>query len=95
MTLLKLLVPSHAEYESIVQNLTFVALAQPISTFCTITDDVVAKVEVVPATGKAKAKAGQGNFQSVIFWTNGMAKIKLTDSSYFSTDLGPPKRRCS
>ena len=40
LTLLKLLVPSHAEYESIVQNLTFVALAQPISTFCTITDEL-------------------------------------------------------
>ena len=69
------LVPGHAKYESIVQNLTFVALALSISTFCTITDDVVAKVEGLPATGKAKVKVCQENFQSVIFWTNGLAKI--------------------
>ena len=69
-TLLKPVTPCHAEYVSIVQSLTFVLLAQPISTFCTITDHVVAKMEGVPAKGKAKAKAGQGDFQSILFWTN-------------------------
>jgi len=81
-TLLKQVVPSHTEYVSIVQCLTFVVLAHPTSTFCTITDDVVAKVEGVPAKGKTKAKAGQGDFQSIIFWTNEQAKIMLWDQPY-------------
>jgi len=81
-TLLKQVVPSHTEYVSIVQCLTFVVLAHPTSTFCTITDDVVAKVEGVPAKGKTKAKAGQGDFQSIIFWTNEQAKIMLWDHPY-------------
>ena len=75
-------IPSHAEFVSLVQGLTFVVLAQPISTFCTITDDVVAKVEGVPAIGKTKAKAGQGDFQSIIFWTNEQAKIMLWDQPF-------------
>ena len=81
-TLLKPVVPSHAEFVSVVQGLTFVVLAHPISTFCTIADDVVAKVAGVPATGKTKAKAGQGDFQSIIFWTNEQAKIMLTEEQF-------------
>merc|ERR1719367_803238 len=81
-TLLKPVVSSHADYVSIVQNLTFVFLAQPISTFCTIVDDVVDKVIGVPEKGKTKAKAGQGDFQSIIFWTNEQAKIMLWDHPY-------------
>merc|ERR1719264_55868 len=50
---------SHAEFVSIVQGLVFVVLAQPISTHCTMADDVVAKVTGVQAEGKTKAKAGQ------------------------------------
>ena len=81
-TLLKPVVPSHTEYVSIVQCLTFVLLAHPISTFCTIADDVVEKVNGVPGKGKTKAKAGQGDFQSIIFWTNEQAKIMLWDQPY-------------
>ena len=65
--------PSHVEYVSLVQGLAFVVFAQPISTFCTITDNVVAKVKGVPG------KAGQGDFQSIVFWTNEQAKIMLWD----------------
>ena len=75
-------VPNHAEYVSLVQCLAFVVFAHPISTFCTITDNVVAKVEGIPAKGKTKTKAGQGDFQSIIFWTNEQAKIMLWDQSY-------------
>ena len=75
-------VPNHAEFVSLVQGLAFVVLAQPISTFCTITDDVVAKVEGVQAKGKTKVKAGQGDFHSVLFWTNEQAKIMLWDQQF-------------
>ena len=75
-------IPSHAEFVSLVQGLTFVVLAQPISTHCTIAGDVFDKVVGKPATGKTKAKAGQGDFQSIIFWTNEQAKIMLWDHQY-------------
>merc|ERR1712012_1116403 len=55
-------VPSHAEYKFLVESLTFVVLAQPISTHCTIVGDVVDKVVGKEATGKTKAKAGQGSY---------------------------------
>ena len=61
--------PNHTEYASLVRGLVFVVLAQPISTHCTIVSDVVDKVDGKEATGKTKAKAGQGDFQSIIFWT--------------------------
>ena len=69
--------PSHAEYVSLVQGLAFVLLSHPISTHCTIASEVYDKVVGKPATDKAKAKAGQGDFQSIVFWTNQQAKIML------------------
>ena len=71
-------VPSHADYESLVESLAFVVLSQPTSTCCTIANDVHYKVVGKPAMGKKKAMAGQGDFQSIIFWTNEQAKIMLT-----------------
>ena len=76
------MVPSHAEYLSLVQNLAFVVLSQPISTHCTIGSDVHNKVVGKPAKGKGKAKAGQGDFQSILFWTNEQAKIMLTEQQF-------------
>ena len=38
-------VPSQSEYVSLVQGLAFVVFVHPISTFCTITDNVVAKMK--------------------------------------------------
>ena len=75
-------VSSHPEYVSLVQGFTFLVLSQPISTHSTITDHVVAKVEGVPAKGKAKAKAGQGDFQSILFWTNEQANIMFGNQLY-------------
>ena len=71
-------ISSHSQYASLVQGFTFVVLSQPISTFCTITDDVHDKLVGKPASGKSKGKAGQGDFQSIIFWTNEQANIMLT-----------------
>ena len=56
------MVPSHPEYVFLVQGLVFVVLSHPVSTHCTVASDVHAKVVGKPATGKAKAKAGQGYF---------------------------------
>ena len=75
-------VPSHAEYKFLVESLTFVVLAQPISTHCTIVDDVVDKVDGKEAAGKTKAKAGQGDFRSIIFWTNEQAEIILAERQF-------------
>merc|ERR1719150_2819996 len=79
-------VPSHPQYVSLVRCLAFAVLSQPISTFCTIAGDVhdkvVGKKESKPAKGKTKAKAGQGDFQSIIFWTNEQAKIMLTEQQF-------------
>ena len=75
-------VPSHAEYASLIKGLVFVVLSQPISTHCTIATDVYYKVVGKPAIGKTKAKAGQGDFQSIIFWTNEQAKVMLTERQF-------------
>ena len=91
-TLLKPVVPSHDQYVSIVQCLTFVVLAQPISTFCTITDNVVAKVEGVPATGKTKARE-----TSRALFSGPMSKPRScsgTNRTSSSMDHGPRGRRC-
>ena len=34
------------------------------------------------AMGKTKAKAGQGDFKSIIFWTNEQAKIMLMEQQF-------------
>ena len=70
-------IPSHREYVSLVRGLAFVVLSQPIGTHCTIVSNIYNKVEGKPAKGKAKAKAGQGDFQSILFWTTEQAKIML------------------
>ena len=64
---------SHLEYVSLVQGFSFVVLSRPISTFCTISKDLHDAV-----VGKTGAEAGQGDFQSIIFWTNEQAMIMLT-----------------
>ena len=58
----KQVVPSHPEYVFLVQGLVFVVFSHPVSTHCIVASDVHAKVVGKPATGKAKAKAGQGYF---------------------------------
>ena len=75
-------VPSHPEYVTLVKGLAFVVFSHPISTYCTIASDVHAKVVGKPATGKTKAKSGQGDVQSIVFWTNQQAKIMLWDQQY-------------
>merc|ERR1712004_778031 len=62
------------QFVSLVQILVFVVLQQHISTHCTIAGDVHEKL-----VGKDKDKpTGQGDFKSIIFWTNEQAKIMLT-----------------
>jgi len=75
-------VPSHAEYNFLVESLTFVVLAQPVSTHCTIVSVVVDKVVGKAAVGKTKARAGQGDFRSIIFWTMQQAEIILTERQF-------------
>ena len=79
-------VPSHPQYVFLVQSLAFVVLSHPISTYCTIASDVHNKVvgrqASLLAKGKAKAKAGQGDFQSIIFWTMQQAEIILTERQF-------------
>merc|ERR1712004_95277 len=66
--------PNHAQFVSLLQILVFVVLQQRISTHCTIAGDVHEKV-----VGKNKDKpTGQGDFRSIIFWTNEQANIMLT-----------------
>ena len=60
-------------------GLAFVVLAQPISIFYIITDNVVAKVEGVLSKGTVKPKAGQRDIQSILIWTNEQFKIMLWD----------------
>ena len=74
--------PSHAEFASLVQGLVFVVLAQSTSTLCNIADDIHDKVVGKPAIGKTKVKAGQGDFQSILFWTNEQAQIMLTEQQF-------------
>ena len=56
-------------------------LSQPISTHCTSATKVQESV-CLPAMGKTKAKAGQGDFKSIIFWTNEQAKIMLMEQQF-------------
>merc|ERR1719220_1949099 len=74
--------PSHQEYVSLVQGLSFVVLAQPISTRCTITSDVHAKLVGKPETSRSKAKVGQGDYKSIIFWTNEQSKVMMWDQQF-------------
>ena len=62
----KPVVPSHANYKSLVESLAFVVLAQPTNTYCTIANDVHYKVVGKPAMGKNKTMAGQGDFTSIM-----------------------------
>ena len=89
-------VPSHAEYVSLVQGLTFVVPSQPSSTHCIITSKVHDKVVGKPARGNSKAKAGQGDFASIIFWSLKQAKIMLTDQKFvfFASPWGTGKTLC-
>merc|ERR1711962_371978 len=65
---------NHAQYVSLLQILVFVVLQQRISTRCTIAGDVHDKV-----VGKNQDKpTGQGDFKSIIFWTNVQADIMLS-----------------
>ena len=73
--------PSHQEYVSLVQGLSFVVLAQPISTRCTITSEVHAKIEGEPTKPK-KAKVGQGDYKSIIFWSNEQSKVMMWDQQF-------------
>ena len=73
---------SHKEFLSLVTGLTFVVLAQPISTHCTIANDVHDTVVGKEAMDETKAKAGQGDFRSIIFWTNEQAKIMLMEERF-------------
>ena len=61
---------SHQEYVALAEGLSFVFSSAPISTRCTITSDVYAKVVGKPETSSSKAKVGQGDFKSIIFYTN-------------------------
>ena len=74
--------PSHQEYVSLVQGLSFVVLAQPISTRCTITSDVHTKLVGKPETSSSKAKVGQGDYKSIIFWTNEQSKVMMWDQQF-------------
>ena len=68
---------SHSEYVSLVEGLSFVALSHPVSTYCTIATDIYDKVVGKPAVGKTKNKAGQGDFQSIIFWSMEQARVAV------------------
>ena len=48
------------------------------------------------ATGKGKAKACQGDFQSIIFWCLEQAKIMLTDQQFpfFASPCSTGKTLC-
>ena len=74
--------PSHQEYVALAQGLSFVVLAQPISTRCTITSEVHAKVVGKPETSSSKAKVGQGDYKSIIFWTNEQSKVMMWDQQF-------------
>ena len=64
----KRVVLSHSEYVFLVHGLVFVLFFHPISTHCTIASNVHAKVVGTPGIGKAKAKSGRVDFQSIVFW---------------------------
>merc|ERR550534_2891701 len=70
--------PNHAQFVSLLQILVFVVLQQRISTHCIIAGDVHEKV-----VGKNKDKpTGQGDFKSIIFWTNEQANIILIERQF-------------
>ena len=74
--------PSHQEYVSLLQGFSFVVRAQPISTRCTITSNVHTKVVGKPETSSSKAKVGQGDYKSIIFWTNDQSKVMIWDQQF-------------
>merc|ERR1712020_123453 len=74
--------PSHQEYVSLLQGFSFVVRAQPISTRCTITSDVHTKLVGKPETSRSKAKVGQGDYKSIIFWTNEQSKVMMWDQQF-------------
>ena len=74
--------PSHHEYVSLLQGLSFVVLSQPISTRCTIAKDVSSKVLGKAETSSSKAKVGQGDYKSIIFWTYEQSKVMLWEQRF-------------
>merc|ERR1712088_855886 len=88
--------PSHKEYVALAQGLSFVVLAQPISTRCTITSEVHAKVVGKPETSSSKAKVGQGDYKSIIFWSNEQSKVMMWDQQFvaFASPWGTGKTIC-
>ena len=76
---------SHPEYLSLVQGFAFAVLSQPTSTYCTIATAVFDKVVGVPARGKAKEKAGQGDFKSIIFWNDPQANVMQKQFVFFAS----------
>merc|ERR1711994_1202843 len=74
--------PSQQEYVALAQGLSFVVLAQPISTRCTSLVMVHAKVVGKPETSSSKAKVGQGDYKSIIFWTNEQSKVMMWDQQF-------------
>jgi len=88
--------PSHREYVTLVQVFCFVILAQPISTRCTINSDVHAKVVGKPETSTSKAKVGQGDYKSIIFWSNEQSKVMMWDQQFvvFTSSWGTGKTVC-
>ena len=87
---------SHQDFVSIVQGFTFVVLAQAISTRCTITSELHAKLEGKPETSTTKAKVGQGDYKSIIFWTNEQSKVMMWDQQFvvFSSPWSTGKTIC-
>ena len=68
--------PDHVEYQNIVAGLAFSVLAvgQPLATRSRIVQEMAKKV-----TGTAKAM-GQGDYQSVMFWSPLQARLMTDDS---------------
>ena len=73
---------SHQEYVALAEGLSFVFSSAPISTRCTITSDVYAKVVGKPETSSSKAKVGQGDYKSIIFWTNEQLKVMIWNQQF-------------
>ena len=69
-------IPSHQEFVSLVKGFSFVVLAHPISTRCTITRDVDVKVN------GSQTKVGQGDYKSIIFWTKEQSKVMMWDQKF-------------
>ena len=90
--------PSHQEYVSLVQGISFVILAQPISTKCTIVGDVDVKLQGVSksSSSKGKAKVGQGDYKSIVFWTKEQSMVMMWDQQFvvFSSPWSTGKTIC-